>query len=200
MKIKTLIVATFISLFASAIPVFATETNTPATNNPSLLEQAKTTAHTIVATNLNEVVTSMLQGVKTASGEIYDASKTAIIKSVDFASEQAPLVVKEFLHWKMAQAVIYAIIWIIPSLAFFWFARKARLLAKSDKIPENDKYTTDKGDLAGWKWFFRIVGIILLMINLSINGMTITQILVAPRVYLIEYVVNSIQGMQQHHN
>jgi hypothetical protein len=149
MKIKTLIVATFISLFASAIPVFATETNTPATNNPSLLEQAKTTAHTIVATNLNEVVISMLQGVKTASGEIYDASKTAIIKSVDFASEQAPLVVKEFLHWKMAQAVIYAIIWIIPSLAFFWFARKARLLAKSDKIPENDKYTTDKGDLAG---------------------------------------------------
>ena len=189
---KLFIVTTFLLTLAMT-PVFTDSTN----NSPSLLAQAKTTANNVVAKpNLNQVVISMLEGVKTASGEIYDASKSAIVKSVDFASEQAPLVVKEFLRWKMAQAVIWAVLWAIPALALFWFARKARILAKSDKIPEEDRYHTDKGDLTGWKWAFRIVGIILLMINLGVNGMTITEIVVAPRVYLIEYVVSTIQDMQ----
>jgi hypothetical protein len=194
---KILIVSTFAALFALATSAFATDTNTPATNAPqSILNQVKADVKAAGGpTNLNEVVIGILQGVKTCSGEVYDASKTAIIQSVDFAKEQAPLVVKEFLRWKMAEAVIYAVIWSIPALTLFWFARKARILAKSDKIPESSPRGTDKWDLAAWKWVLRVVGLVLIMINISINGMTITKIAIAPRVFLIEYVVDTIHTM-----
>jgi hypothetical protein len=201
MKTKTLlIVATLMSLLATS--VFATESNSPTTNVPSMLKQAKDQLKADVAavggpTNLNEVVIGILQGVKTCSGEVYDASKSAIIQSVDFAKEQAPLVVHEFLRWKMAEACIWLALWSIPAICLIWFGRKARILANSEKTPDTSKYTMDKTDYIWWKWGFRILATILVMVNLSINGMTITKIAIAPRVFLIEYVVDTINTMHQ---
>jgi hypothetical protein len=151
-------------------------------------------------TNLNEVVIGILQGVKSAGGEIYSASKTAIVQSVDFAKEQAPLVVKEFLHWKLAEAIIWLAIWSVPAFTLFWFARKCRIRAESDDVPAHDRHTTDKTDFTAGKWILRTIGLIILTISLGMNAMTITKIAIAPRVFLIDYVVSTIQDMQQHHN
>ena len=54
---------------------------------------------------INNVLVNILRGAQDASSEIYGASKVGIIKAVDFASEQAPLVIQEFLAWKSAEAI-----------------------------------------------------------------------------------------------
>lgn len=62
---------------------------------------------------INSVLVDILKGVKDTGREIYGASKTGIVKTVDFAQEQAPLVVQEFLTWKFAQATIWTVISVI---------------------------------------------------------------------------------------
>jgi hypothetical protein len=153
------------------------------TNSPTLLEQATVTAREAVQTNLNEVIVDILRGVKTAGGEVYQASKTAITKSVDFTMEQAPLVVKEFLAWKVAEAVGYLLIWIAIVSLSLWISHK--ILKSADGNP---------GDEWFFGWVIRVSSILALIAALGINGMKITKVLVAPRVYLIEYVVDALHG------
>ena len=157
-----------------------TSTNSPSTNS--------------VSETLNDAVIGILNGVKGASGEIYQASKTAITKSIDFTMEQAPLVVKEFLRWKISEAIIYMVLWSVPALFLFWIARKLNLYSLTDNVPKSDRYVADKKDYAIGKWIIRSVGIIIVLCVVGNYGMTITKIAVAPRVYLIEYVVNTIHN------
>jgi len=197
MKTKILFVSLLtLSILSFTAPAFAVPAKTNST--PTVVEQVKADVKAVGGpTNLNEVVIGILQGAKTAGGEIYNASKAAIIQSVDFAKEQTPLVVTEFLRWKMAEAILHLLLWSIPACALFWAARKCRIRAKSDEVPARDRYTTDKNDLGAIKWVCRAVGLLVLTIALSVNGMTITKIAIAPRVYLIGYVVDTIQDMQQ---
>ena len=59
-----------------------------------------------------------------------------------------------------------------------------------------NKTSAEKHDWDGVavSWLVRIVTIMVLVIIVSVNAMTITKICVAPRVYLIEYVVSQIHG------
>jgi hypothetical protein len=169
-----------ITIFFGMLAVsFADGTNTP---------PASTT------TNINQVVIEMLEGVKVAGGEIYTASKTAISDSVDFASKQTPLVVKEFLRWKLVQAILYIFIWSVPTIFCFCLSYRIGKWCVANK--ENDNLCT--GDYAACvaaKWITRMLGIAALTAILGVNLMTITQIIVAPRVYLIEYVVHQVQSI-----
>lgn len=66
---------------------------TPMTNIVSLVSSTNTTPQTVIL--------DMLQGVKVASGEAFEASKASLGKAAAFAYEQAPLLVQEFLTWKV---------------------------------------------------------------------------------------------------
>jgi len=164
-------------------PTAIVGTNSPPSTNGII---AKTKA------TVNDAVIGILNGVKIGSGEIYQASKTAITKAVDFTIEQAPLVVSEFLHWKMAEAIIYLVAWSIPSIILLFIARAFNKQSKSAEVPKTDSYKTDQNDYAILKWVFRGIALIGLMVVLVNYGMTITKIAVAPRVYLIEYVVATV--------
>ena len=153
--------------------------------NKTMLEQAK--AGVLEAsgeTNLQSVVVDILRGAKNASGEIYQASKAAIVKSVDFAVEQTPLVVKEFLHWRMAQAIIYIVIGLVACGFTLWLAQLLMTSVEKDSDCEGVMVA----------WMVRVVCGIVLIAIVSVNAMTITKICIAPRVYLIEYVVSQIHG------
>ena len=152
------------------------------TNSPTVLEQATVTAKQAVATNLNEVIVDILRGVKTAGGEVYTASKTAITKSVDFTIEQAPLVVKEFLTWQVAKAVVWTAIWTSIVSLFIWISYR---LLKTARNGDDEWYLG---------WIIRVFSILMLIVTLGINGMTITKVVVAPRVFLIDYVVDALRG------
>lgn len=71
----------------------ATSTNNVPSTNVTASVTSTNVAGGTVKTTINDAVIDILRGVKGASGEIYQASKTAITKAVDFTMEQAPLVV-----------------------------------------------------------------------------------------------------------
>ena len=168
-----------LALFSFATPVLADGTNKTA------VEQVKAGVLEVTGeANLQAIVVDILRGAKNASGEIYQASKTAIAKSVDFAVEQTPLVVKEFLRWRMAEAIIYICIGLAACGFVLWLAQ--RIIRTSDKDDDWDGVTVG--------WGIRIIAITILICVISSNAMTITKICIAPRVYLIEYVVSQIHS------
>ena len=195
---KTLFITTILASLLTLSALAADTNNVANTNQPGVLEQATVTARQAVATNLNEVVIDILRGAKSAGSEIYAASKTAITKSVDFTLEQAPLVVKEFLHWRLAQSIIWIFIWATPAIALLYFSRRFRLRSVATDVPDSDRYHTDKDDYTALKWIARVAALTMLLITIGINGMIITKIIVAPRVYLIEYVVDAIHDNSNH--
>lgn len=165
----------------------------PSTNVITVTNQVSIETNGIKAT-INEGILAIIQGSKVASADIYNASKTAITKSVDFTMEQAPLVVHEFLHWKLAEAIVYFVAWCVPACILFAIYRAMKRKSLDPAIPASDKYKTDQSDYGVLKWIFLTVSMVALTFNLVTNGLTITKICVAPRVYMIEYVVSTIHN------
>lgn len=167
------------AVLLSAIPALADGTN------KTILEQTKAGILEVTGeTNIQAIVVDILRGAKNASGEIYQASKAAIVKSVDFALEQTPLVVKEFLYWKMAESIIFISIGLIACGFILWLAQ--RLITNARK--EGD------WDMVCLGWVIRVACGMVFITIVSINAITITKIYIAPRVYLIEYVVSQINS------
>ena len=94
----------------------------------------------------------------------------------------------------MAEATIYAVAWLIPVVILFCIGRAFNKRSQSVDVPKEDRYKTDQNDYAILKWVFRGIALTVLTINLTTQGLTITKILVAPRVYLIEYVAATIHN------
>ena len=156
-----------------------------------MLEQLKDTGKNALAansTNINEAIVDILRGAKNAGGEIYAASKTAITKSVDFTMEQAPLVVQEFLYLQIA----YALRWFLTFTLIAGLCMYASRLLKKNYEKIN---AYDMQEMATvFKWVLGFVAAIIMIANISTNGMTVAKVIVAPRVYLIEYVVDTVNG------
>jgi len=142
--------------------------------------------------SLNSTLIDILRGAKDVGGEIYGASKIAIMKSVDFVSEQAPQVVTEFLNWKFYEALIVLIPCLVLLAGLVWwcifFARYG------------SKYKWDFGNRESLIPLSFITGCLLFIVGgfaseAAIDKLkTVIQIKVAPRVYLIEYVVDAAKG------
>jgi len=147
-----------------------------------------------VKATINEAVIDILHGVTTASSDIYQASKTAITKAVDFTMTETPIVVKEFLHWKMAEAIVYAVAWSVPAFVLLFVARAFNKRSQSVEVPASSRDKTDQNDYSVLKWVFRSLAALAFMYILVNQGMVITKIALAPRVYLIEYVVSTVHN------
>lgn len=136
---------------------------------------------------INTVLIDILKGAKDASSEIYGASKAGIVKAVDFAQEQAPMVVQEFLTWKFAHSVIWTIVGVIALIALVVAFLKFKKLARD---------SDSGGDIIG---FFGMVGCVIAFLcvcgsNVIPNVEQMVKVKVAPRVYIIEWVSDQVQG------
>lgn len=169
-----------LSLVITTTPIYAS-------TNPTVLEGVTAAAKQTIATNVNQVMVQILTGVKDASGEIYGVSKVAVAQSYDYVKKETPEVIKEFLLWKLVESSIYAAGWTAVACLLFLFSS---ILAKH--IPG---FEYDENIAAGkfFRWFMVVAASLIIVTSLSMNGMTIGKILVAPRVYIIEYVVDTIQ-------
>lgn len=139
----------------------------------------------VAKTNLNSIMIDILSGVRDVGKDIYGASKDAIRSSVTFAQEQAPLVVKEFLMWHMARAILYGLSFVVGALVCYLTARWIR-----------KHVIADEEFSEGWipLVLLRLTAGALIVFGAGGQLMTVTQIAVAPKVYIIEYVVDTIQG------
>jgi hypothetical protein len=146
---------------------------------------ARAETNTNTTPDLSVEIASILSGVHQAGSEIYTASKEAIVKSIDFVSEQTPLVVKEFLRWKLLYHFIWITIFVIVSAAIVGGGRKLYNYGQT--------LNYYKEDCVGISYFIRYCGYLLAIISISHNAFPIAKILYAPRVYLLEYVLNVVK-------
>jgi hypothetical protein len=141
---------------------------------------------------INNVLIDILKGAKDASSEIYGASKAGIVKAVDFAQEQAPMVVQEFLTWKFAQSVIWTVVGVIALVVLTVIFLKLKKLAVEN---------ANTGlDVLG---FFGMVICIITFLCVCggcviPNVEQMVKVKVAPRVYIIEWVSDQVQGKHNH--
>jgi len=134
-------------------------------------------------TNINEVVVDILTGVKVAGKEIYGASKETVVSLVSLIKEQSPELFNQFIAWKLYESILYFLLFSIPMGVFFY---ASYVLHKADK-------ELSSTDAVIGKWIAMIVGFVILMFNLGINGMDIVKISCAPKIYMIEYIVKSMK-------
>jgi hypothetical protein len=127
---------------------------------------------------VNSILIDVLKGVKDAGSEMYATSKVGLAKAVDFAMEQAPIVVQEFLSWKMGDEIFYSIGVIILLGAIIWLKKKLEKLESYE--PEVVIYSLT---------LVLCIGLaVASMIPIKDNIETIIKIKLAPRVYILEYV------------
>lgn len=131
---------------------------------------------------VNTILIDVLKGVKETGSELYAAGKTGVAQAVDFALQQTPLVVQEFLSWKMGDAIFncifYSIAVIILLSIFIWAMKKVKVLRFHDDITIVYSFIL----------VFCIGLAVASTITIKSNVETIIKIKLAPRVYIIEYV------------
>ena len=130
---------------------------------------------------VNTILIDVLKGVKETGSELYAAGKTGVAQAVDFALQQAPLVVQEFLSWKMSEAIINLIFLGTGALILFCFF--IFLVKKANKYIHSEAIVAIGFGMVG-----TLVAMIFLLINIKNDIQTIAKIKLAPRVYIIEYV------------
>jgi FtsH-binding integral membrane protein len=130
---------------------------------------------------VNTILIDVLKGVKETGSELYAAGKTGVAQAVDFALQQAPLVVQEFLSWKMSEAIINLIFFGIGTVIMLFCL--VFLLKKAKKNIENDAIVP-----IFFGTLFTVITLIALLNNIKKDIQTIVKIKLAPRVYIIEYV------------
>ena len=130
---------------------------------------------------VNTILIDVLKGVKETGSELYAAGKTGVAQAVDFALQQAPLVVQEFLSWKMSEAIINLIFLGTGALILFCFF--IFLVKKANKYKHSEEIIP-----IGFGMIGTLVAMIFLLINIKNDIQTIAKIKLAPRVYIIEYV------------
>jgi FtsH-binding integral membrane protein len=130
---------------------------------------------------VNTILIDVLKGVKETGSELYAAGKAGVSQAVDFALQQAPLVVQEFLSWKMSEAIINLIFFGIGTVIILFCL--VFLLKKAKKNIENEAIVP-----IFFGTVFTVLALITLLGNIKKDIQTIAKIKVAPRVYIIEYV------------
>lgn len=184
---------------ASLISLFLTSTAIAVTNSPPKtlsLENAKNIAASVGApTNINQVLIEILSGTKDAAKEIYGASKEAIHKSINFVGEQAPEVITQFLTWKFCEAFLQASAWgIFGGFLFFvsHYLRKKYAPLKAEYGSYSDPPVPEFCWVGSVLALFGVIAVIIFGIGPSVQDMV--KIKMAPKVYIIEYVVDTVKG------
>jgi uncharacterized membrane protein len=197
MKVKFL--SLIVSLFAVTASLAQTNTNSVAsTNAPTVADVANAakdavsnTVQQVSQASVNSVLIEMLSGVKTAGGEIYTASKEMIHNGVNFVSEQAPDVVKQFLTWKFWESGAWMIMWFVVIGLLLYLRYRASQFSVAHK--ETDDLNTNFP--IGWimKWVSYIIIGFVLVFPIRGHALNMVKIGVAPKVYIIEYVVDLVK-------
>jgi hypothetical protein len=132
---------------------------------------------------INTILIDVLKGVKETGSELYAAGKAGVAQAVDFALQQAPLVVQEFLSWKMSEAIINLIFFGIGAVILLFCL--IYLLKKAKKHIEDEAIVPIFFGIS-----FTVISLIALLGYMKKDIQTVVKIKLAPRVYIIEYVTD----------
>lgn len=190
----------FLVLFLFAYPALA-QTNS-ATNAPVTLKGELAHAQQLVATNASQIMVEILTGVKNEGGKIYTGTKEALGQAYETVKKETPEVIREFMLWRMMHHGIWMVTFIVlAGIAFYW-SRRFKKLAEACPPPTENRYGhgyTDHGKSAFQAAQYVLVAVtsLILLFGVFNNAYPMLKIAVAPRVYIIEYVVDTVQSYNQ---
>jgi len=123
-----------------------------------------------------------------------DKALNSLEKGIDFMSDQLPAYIKELLVWFTIQELIYAIIGLILLIAVPLMAtRSIKNIYNSDKDGsfKKGKFNCDILNTGGQTIVFGIVmvTIIATAAGIALINLEWLKIMVAPKVWLVEYLV-----------
>lgn len=98
---------------------------------------------------------------------------------VDFAKQQVPLIIQEYLKWGMAEAILYMFVCLLISVVLFTYATKRKRPWNGDRDPSP---------------YLAVTAGLIAFIPFFVNAFTLVQIWIAPRVYLIEQFTKLVKG------
>lgn len=133
-------------------------------------------------TALEQVLIDTIQGASKATGEVYDASKAGLSKAIDYAQVQIPDVIHQFLLWHLVESLLIFIVALLIFIWSFWITRKFIISKKGDG------FYNDAQPLSMFSGAIVIVSFLVMFGNLDW-----LQIMIAPKVYLLEYVTDLIK-------
>lgn len=138
---------------------------------------------------VNSVLIDILRGAKEVGKDIYVSSKHSITAAVDFAQEQAPLVVQEFLNWKFYEALIVTIantgLLVISICVLYWSYKTIKSAFENIYVNEQRLFAIFPG-IGAFFCLFISIG------NILTNFKNLIKIQIAPRIYIIEYVSDQL--------
>lgn len=153
---------------------------------------------TNAVTSINQAVISILMSGKAVGSDIYSASKEAIHNSIDFVSAQVPDVIRQFLMWRFAEAALNATLWLFAFITIWYLAYR---ISKHSKSESNQ---CRGGDLCSqqtfeqaWAWILRAVSFAPLGLGVFPQLLIMAKIYIAPKIYLLDYVVTLVQNHAQ---
>ncbi len=114
--------------------------------------------------------------------DVVKKALTVAEKTGNFAIEQAPLLLQEFYAWHITKCILTLIMWIIFFIICYVGLRKIKKYGKDENL-----------DMSDAEYFFPIVfsylGALISIGFLFASIYDLVFILVAPKLYLIEYFI-----------
>ncbi|ECC9432863.1 hypothetical protein DPS36_20390 [Salmonella enterica subsp. enterica] len=139
--------------------------------------------------------------------ELLQKASNGIDAAVSFSQAQIPEVIHQLLVWNMVHSLIMTLIAISTIPLVFWFVKRQCRKVEVGKF-ENEGYSWDRGnpkysptmvwDSKGELSFLIVPGAAVLLfwglwVIAAVTKMTWLKILLAPKLYLIEYAATLIK-------
>ncbi|MFX0095569.1 MAG: hypothetical protein ACFFBD_27780 [Candidatus Hodarchaeota archaeon] len=116
---------------------------------------------------------------------------------MNIAQEQAPLFVNEILKWGMFENLVWSFIWILPLIVYIFTVKSFWKNVRSH-ISNSNWYPSQK-EKEDARISFTCLNIIILVALFGITTHSLTYLaaafktIIAPRLYLIEYLSNLVK-------
>jgi uncharacterized membrane protein YjjP (DUF1212 family) len=123
----------------------------------------------------------MNEELKTRLNKYLDTLEQSLATGTDFVSDQAPLVVQEFLAWEFWTSFVFAVLFMLFSVAVVVATVKLARVTTEDVEEKAALYC-----IGTVVWF---VPTLLLVVNL----MDAAKVHMAPRVYLLEHIAELVR-------
>lgn len=158
----------------------------------------------------------MNENLQQALADVLIAATETAGQAKDFVLAELPDVVQQLLMWKMTVSLLWFAVWMLLALAsYFVYRRAAMWHQRTPKLSEEQtarladlqargfyrrscsedrEVNALRGKIAvGWLRFIPLAtGVFFVMVGLA-NCMDWLQILIAPKVYLIEYAASLVK-------
>ncbi len=123
--------------------------------------------------------------------EVMQIAKNGVLKGIEVASVQVPDILQQLLRFKLFESVFIAsIIVSITFVSIFFCAKYGIKYAYADDEKSQEVF----GAIAAISSFVSAVALLFSALEGLPNIITAAQIIIAPKVYLIEYLSEFVKG------